>query len=59
MAEEFMIPSNDKTYTIYVCQGTGCVSSKSDKIRAALEESAKRLQLENLKIDITGCHGLC
>jgi len=51
-------PTNGQ-HTIFVCQGTGCVSSKSDQICAALAEAVERLQIEGAKVDFTGCHGLC
>ena len=31
------------TRTLFICQGTGCVSSKSPEIRAALQDEAVRL----------------
>jgi NADH-quinone oxidoreductase subunit F len=45
--------------TIWVCQGTGCVSSKSEQIRIALEQEVQKEGLENVKVDFTGCHGFC
>ncbi len=45
---------------ILVCEGTGCVSSKSPEIRAALERHAKELGREDrIEIGFTGCHGFC
>lgn len=45
---------------ILICQGTGCMSSKSDEIRKKFEILVKEKGLEE-KIDVsfTGCHGFC
>ena len=59
MEEREIDYSRDGQHTIFVCQGTGCVSSKSDHIYAALAEEVDRLRLERVKVDFTGCHGLC
>lgn len=54
------IPSNgSKQRTIFVCQGTGCVSGKSIEITNALEKAVKETGLSDIKIDFTGCHGFC
>ncbi len=45
--------------TIFVCQGTGCISSKSDQIRQALEKAVSELGLDGVQVDFTGCHGFC
>ena len=45
--------------TIFVCQGTGCISGKSVEIREALEKMVAELGLNNVKVDFTGCHGFC
>ena len=45
--------------TIWVCQGTGCTSSKSEQIRAALELEVKGAGLSDTRVDFTGCHGFC
>jgi len=45
--------------TVWVCQGTGCTSSKSAQLRAMLEEQAKAAGLAHVKVDFTGCHGFC
>ena len=47
------------TRTVFVCQGTGCVSGGSRKIYDALKEEIESANLENVKVDITGCHGFC
>ena len=54
-----MTLSNIKNHLL-VCQGTGCESSKSDKITQALIEEVKRSGLaETVQIKTTGCHGFC
>ena len=46
--------------TLFICQGTGCVSSKSPEIRVALQDEVDRLGLsEQATIKLTGCHGFC
>ncbi len=50
---------NNKDYTIFICEGTGCVSGKSHEIRQALEQKTAELGLKNVKVDFTGCHGFC
>ncbi len=52
------MPDN-KQYTILICEGTGCVSGKSNEIRQALEQEINELGLKNVKVDFTGCHGFC
>jgi NADH:ubiquinone oxidoreductase subunit F (NADH-binding)/(2Fe-2S) ferredoxin/NAD-dependent dihydropyrimidine dehydrogenase PreA subunit len=54
------IPSNgSKQRTVFVCQGTGCVSGKSIEITNALEKAVKEAGLSDVKVDFTGCHGFC
>lgn len=49
----------DKT-RVLVCEGTGCVSSKSPEIRMALERAIQELGLgEKIEVGFTGCHGFC
>lgn len=43
---------------VFVCQGTGCVSSKSPQIQNALEEELKKAYLD-VNVKLTGCHGFC
>ena len=45
--------------TLFVCQGTGCVSSKSPEIQVALEKLIEEANLEDIKVKRTGCHGFC
>ena len=52
-------PSSSNVTTVYVCQGTGCVSGKAIEISQALEKAAAELNLPGVKIDVTGCHGFC
>ncbi|MEW6183070.1 MAG: NuoF family protein [Bacillota bacterium] len=44
--------------TVFVCHGTGCLSSRSGAVYDALKAEAKRLRLD-VTIDFTGCHGFC
>ena len=45
---------------VLICGGTGCTSSGSGKIQAALEAELKAKGLEEeVKIVVTGCFGLC
>ena len=47
-------------HTVSVCRGTGCQSSKSYQIQAALEQGVAEYGLsEKIKIKPTGCHGFC
>ncbi len=45
--------------TIFVCQGTGCISSGSDTVYEALKSEVARQKLKNVNVDFTGCHGFC
>ena len=45
--------------TLLICQGTGCVSSKSPDIQAALEDEVQELGLTGVEVKLTGCHGFC
>ncbi|MDP2647609.1 MAG: NADH-quinone oxidoreductase subunit NuoF [Desulfobacterales bacterium] len=48
-----------KERTVLICQGTGCTSSKSERIRAALEQAVEMAGLRDVAVDFTGCHGFC
>jgi NADH-quinone oxidoreductase subunit F len=48
-----------KQIKVLVCQSTSCTSSKSEKVREALEEGVKKAGLQNVVVDFTGCHGFC
>jgi NADH:ubiquinone oxidoreductase subunit F (NADH-binding)/(2Fe-2S) ferredoxin/ferredoxin len=52
-------PANSHQRTIFICQGTGCVSGKSLEITEALKKNIAEQGLENVKVDFTGCHGFC
>jgi NADH:ubiquinone oxidoreductase subunit F (NADH-binding)/(2Fe-2S) ferredoxin/NAD-dependent dihydropyrimidine dehydrogenase PreA subunit len=45
--------------TLYVCQGTGCVSSQSPRIQDELINKIKAVGLKDTKVKLTGCHGFC
>jgi NADH-quinone oxidoreductase subunit F len=45
--------------TIFVCQGTGCISSGSDNVYEALRAEVDQQKLKNVNVDFTGCHGFC
>jgi NADH:ubiquinone oxidoreductase subunit F (NADH-binding)/(2Fe-2S) ferredoxin/NAD-dependent dihydropyrimidine dehydrogenase PreA subunit len=51
--------NNNNHRTIYVCQGTGCVSGKSLEITEALAKAVKEAGLKRIGVDFTGCHGFC
>ena len=45
---------------VLICAGTGCTSSKSDRIADKMEEKLKEVGLEKeIKVVRTGCFGLC
>jgi len=48
---------NDRT--IFVCQGTGCVSSGSGPVYETLKDEVARLGIRDAQVDFTGCHGFC
>jgi NADH-quinone oxidoreductase subunit F len=52
-------PGKKDRRTVFVCQGTGCVSGKSLKITEALAKAVKEQGLDGIDIDFTGCHGFC
>ena len=52
-------PGRDNQRTIFICQGTGCVSGKAVEIREALEKAAAEFGLDGVRVDFTGCHGFC
>jgi NADH:ubiquinone oxidoreductase subunit F (NADH-binding)/(2Fe-2S) ferredoxin/Pyruvate/2-oxoacid:ferredoxin oxidoreductase delta subunit len=52
-------PNNGNQRTIFICQGTGCVSGKSLEITAALKKAIAEKGLKNVSVDFTGCHGFC
>ncbi len=44
---------------ILVCHGTGCTSSKSPEILENLKKILKEKKIENVRVIMTGCFGLC
>ncbi|MCI8587272.1 MAG: NADH-quinone oxidoreductase subunit F, partial [Clostridia bacterium] len=50
-----------KTYEkhILVCRGTGCTSSKSPEIMEQFRKILKEKNIENVRVIMTGCFGLC
>ena len=44
---------------ILVCHGTGCTSSKSPKILENFRKILKEKNVENVRVIMTGCFGLC
>ncbi len=52
-------PGKTEGRTVFVCQGTGCVSGKSLEITKALAKAVKEEGLDGIDIDFTGCHGFC
>lgn len=44
---------------VLVCQGTGCASSRSPAVHAALEAEMERLGVHDARVKLTGCHGFC
>ena len=61
VAEEGAKLSENTDYRkqVLVCGGTGCTSSGSKKVIAALEESLKENGIEDVLVVRTGCFGLC
>ena len=51
--------NTDYRKQVLVCGGTGCTSSGSKKVIAALEESLKENGIEDVLVVRTGCFGLC
>jgi NADH-quinone oxidoreductase subunit F len=45
--------------TVFVCQGTGCVSARSDAVYEALKAEVEQQGVGGAKVDFTGCHGFC
>ena len=45
--------------TVFVCQGTGCLSCGSGPVYDALKSEVARLGLKDVEVDFTGCHGFC
>jgi NADH-quinone oxidoreductase subunit F len=47
------------TRTVLICQGTGCVSSRSPEIQQAIEEELRQAGVGDVQVKLTGCHGFC
>ena len=45
--------------TIFVCQGTGCISSGSEAVYGAFKDEITRHRIADAGVDFTGCHGFC
>jgi len=45
--------------TVFVCQGTGCLSAGSGAVYEALKAEVERNGVKDAKVDFTGCHGFC
>jgi len=45
--------------TVFVCQGTGCVSAGSDSVYEALKAEVAKQGIKDAEVDFTGCHGFC
>lgn len=52
------MPEANGTRLVQVCQGTGCMSAGSGKIKEELTREFARLGLD-VRIKRTGCHGFC
>jgi NADH-quinone oxidoreductase subunit F len=44
---------------IFVCQGTGCLSSGSEAVCQAFNDEICRQGINDAEVDFTGCHGFC
>lgn len=51
--------ANTREKHILVCRGTGCTSSKSPKIIEEFRRILKEKNIENVRVILTGCFGLC
>ena len=45
--------------TVFVCQGTGCLSAGSDAVYDALRAEMERQHVRDATVDFSGCHGFC
>ncbi|HIE17921.1 MAG TPA: NADH-quinone oxidoreductase subunit F [Dehalococcoidia bacterium] len=51
---------SNREHSIFVCQGTGCISSGAEQVFASLGKEIVRLGLEGkVRVKRTGCHGFC
>ena len=44
---------------IFICGGTGCLSSKSREIKENLEKELKNRNIDDVEVVLTGCFGFC
>ncbi|MHC4123452.1 MAG: NADH-quinone oxidoreductase subunit NuoF [Planctomycetota bacterium] len=51
--------SDSDKKTVFICQGTGCISSGSPKITQAIKNEIRKLGIDDIQVKITGCHGFC
>jgi NADH-quinone oxidoreductase subunit F/NADP-reducing hydrogenase subunit HndC len=49
----------NKMRKILVCHGTGCIGGGAEQIFSLLEKEKTRLNLSNVVLKRTGCHGFC
>ena len=45
--------------TIFICQGTGCLSAGADAVYEAIKAEVERQGIKGVDVDFTGCHGFC
>jgi len=61
--QEIALRTNTKEDTrekhILICHGTGCTSSKSPEILKEFRRILEEKNIENVKVVMTGCFGLC
>jgi NADP-reducing hydrogenase subunit HndC len=56
--KESKVPN--KGHTVFVCQGTGCLSGGAERIYSCLQSGIVELNLgDSIQIRRTGCHGFC
>jgi len=44
---------------VIICLGTACVSANSEAIMQKFEQEVKTLNLQDVELKLTGCHGFC
>ena len=59
MERERAMGNMHKQRTVFVCQGTGCLSAGSGAVYDALQAEVARQVVANAAVDFTGCHGFC
>jgi len=53
------IKIKEKQNKVFICTGTGCVLSGSEKVKSAFKEEFKKRKISEIDIVQTGCHGFC